>query len=66
MTDAVMAAMREVYRALCAPEKPVWRDFSWRLPPEVFEPHIVGPFREICRRAGVADKFCMKDLVEIP
>ena len=61
-----MAAMREVYKALCAPGKPVWRDFSWRLPPEVCEPHIVQPFREICRRAGVADKFCMRDLVEIP
>jgi hypothetical protein len=34
--------------------------------PEVVVPHVVQPFREICRRAGVADKFCMKDLVETP
>jgi hypothetical protein len=60
-----MAAMCEVYPALCAPSKPVWK-LSWRLPPEVFEPHIVQPFREICKRQGVATKFCMKNLVEIP
>lgn len=61
-----MTAMREVYKALCAPEKPIWRDFSWRLPQHVAEQQVVRPFREICRRAGVADKFCMRDLLEIP
>jgi len=60
-----VAAKRAV-RALCAPGKPVWRDFSWRLPPEIAERHIIQPFREICRRAGIAGKFCMRDLVEIP
>jgi hypothetical protein len=60
-----MAAMREVYRALCAPDKPVWK-LSWRLPPEVFESHVVRPFLGICERQGVATKFCMRDFVQIP
>ncbi len=61
-----MAAMRDVYGAMCVPKKPVWQKLSWWLPPEVFEPHVVRPFLEICKRQGVAAKFCMRDLVEIP
>jgi hypothetical protein len=31
----------------------------------VADEHVVGPFLEICQRAGVTAKFCMRDLVEI-
>ncbi len=63
--SATMAALRDLYSALSAPGRPVWRGGSWRLPKEVADEHVVGPFLEICRQAGVAAKFCMRDLVEI-
>ena len=63
--SATMTALRDLCSALCAPGKPVWRGGSWRLPKEVADEHVVGPFLETCRRAGVAAKFCMRDLVEI-
>jgi len=63
--SAAMAAMRDLYRALSAPSRPVWRGGSWRLPKEVADEHVVGPFLEMCQRAGVAAKFCMRDLIEI-
>jgi DNA repair photolyase len=62
--SATMTALRDLYRALSAPDRPVWRGGSWRLPKEVADEHVVGPFLDICRRAGVAAKFCMRDLVE--
>jgi DNA repair photolyase len=61
-----MAAMREVYRALCAPGKPVWRGGSWRLPREIIDAHVAGPFLELCRRGGVEAKHCMADLLGTP
>jgi len=63
--STTMAAMRDLYRALSAPSKPVWRGGSWRLPKEVADEHVIGPFLEICKRAGVTAKFCMRDLIEI-
>ncbi len=62
--SVTMAAMRDLYKALSAPSKPVWRGGSSRLPKEVADEHVVGPFLEICERAGVTAKFCMRDLVE--
>ena len=62
--SATMTALRDVYKALSAPGRPVWRGGSWRLPKEVADEHVVGPFLGICQRAGVAAKFCMRDLVE--
>ena len=62
--SATMAAVRDLYRTLSAPGKPVWRGGSWRLPKKVADDHVVGPFLEICQRAGVAAKFCMRDLIE--
>jgi DNA repair photolyase len=61
-----MAAMRRLYEAICAPSKPVWRGFSWRLPQHVAEQQVVRPFVEICKHRGVAARFCMRDLVQIP
>jgi hypothetical protein len=63
--SATMAALRDVYKAMSAPGRPVWKGGSWRLPKEVAHEHVVGPFLEICQRAGVTAKFCMRDLVEI-
>jgi DNA repair photolyase len=61
-----MAALRELYRALSAPSRPVWRGGSWRLPNEAAAKHVVGPFLNVCQQAGIAAKFCMQDLTEIP
>jgi hypothetical protein len=60
-----MGALRALYRALAAPARPDWRGGSWRLPRQVADELVVGPFLEICRQAGVAAKFCMQDLIEI-
>lgn len=64
--DGTMTAMRSVYQALSAPGKPVWRRGSWRLPKEISDEHVVGPFLKICATHGVKAKFCMQDLIEIP
>ena len=61
---APMQNLLKVYRALSAPEKPIWRGGSWRLPARVAEPLVTGPFLEICRRYGVPAKFCMQNLLE--
>jgi len=63
--STTMTALRDLYRALCAPGRPAWRGGSWRLPKQVADEHVVGPFLDICQRAGVTAKFCMRDLVEI-
>jgi len=62
---ATMAALRDLYKAMSAPGRPVRRGGSWRLPKEVADEYVVGPFLEICERGGVTAKFCMRDLVEI-
>ncbi len=59
-----MSDLLDLYRALSAPGRPVWRGGSWRLPKGVADEHVVGPFLGICQRAGIAAKFCMRDLVE--
>lgn len=59
-----MSALLDLYRALSAPSRPVRRGGSWRLPKAVADELVVGPFLDICQRAGVAAKFCMRDLVE--
>jgi hypothetical protein len=62
--SASMAATGDLYRAMSAPQKPTWRGGSWRLPKEVADEHVVGPSLEICQRAGIVAKFCMRDLIE--
>jgi hypothetical protein len=64
--STTMKALLEVYRALAAPMKPVWRGMSWRLPPQIVAQHVVAPFLQVCQRIGVTAKFCMQDLIEIP
>ncbi len=41
------------------------RGFERMLERDLADEHVVGPFLEICRQAGVTAKFCMRDLVEI-
>jgi hypothetical protein len=60
----VMQNLLQVYRALAAPARPVWRGGSWRLPHTVAEEHVTAQFGEIDKRAGVAARFCMKNLLE--
>ncbi len=59
-----MQCMLAVYRAVSAPEQPVWKGRSWRLPTRIARTHLIEPFLEICRRHGVHAKFCMSNLVE--
>ena len=56
----------QIYRALAAPEKPVWRGGSWRLPGPVADRLVTGTFLELCRAAGLPAKFCMKNLLDTP
>lgn len=63
---ATMVALRSVYQSMTAPGKPVWRGGSWRLPPAIANQHIVQPFLDICRKAGIVAKFCMTNLIETP
>lgn len=59
-----MQRLLAVYRALSAPQKPVWRGGSWRLPPAIAESHVVRPFLQICEHLAVQAKFCMRNLLE--
>jgi hypothetical protein len=59
-----MTALLDLHKAMSALGSPVPRGGSWRLPKEVADEHVVGPFLGICHRAGIAAKFCMRDLVE--
>ncbi len=61
-----MQALAAVYKALAGPQKPVWRRRSWRLPQNIAEAKVIGPFHEICTRHGVLAKYCMQNLLETP
>jgi len=59
-------ALRAVYQATCAPDKPPWRGGSWRLPRHVAARYIAADFLRVCRHRGVQARFCMADLLETP
>jgi hypothetical protein len=61
-----MLSLLSVYRLLCAPAKPWWGHGCWRLPRQVAESVVTGPFVEICGRLAVPAKFCVTNLVETP
>ena len=61
-----MQAMREVYKAMSKPGKPIFRGGSWRLPEHVANEHIARPFLELCRQHGVNAKHCRQDLLSTP
>lgn len=61
-----MRALRDVYKAMVAPEALVFSQCSWRLPRSVSDAAIVRPFLELCRRHGVSARFCMANLCGTP
>ncbi len=61
----VMQAMRRVYQNISAPQRPVFRGGSWRLPPDLLDA-VTSPLREMCRRHGIRAKCCMQNLIETP
>jgi DNA repair photolyase len=58
-----VAALRPAYTHLAGGQKLVFRGGSWRLPDEVARQRIIEPFLAICRKQGVAAKFCMANLL---
>ncbi len=64
--NPTMKAMKAVYQALAAPDKPVFRGGSWRLPGHVADAEIIGPFLEICERHGLPVKCCKGNLIGTP
>ena len=62
--SAAMQRLLTIYRLLSLPQKPVWRGGSWRLPGQVAESLVAGPFLETCQRFDVTARFCMANLVE--
>jgi DNA repair photolyase len=61
-----MQAMREVYRAMAAPQKLDWRGRSWRLPEPIARDHVLQPFLQLCRKYDVVAKHCRQDLIQTP
>jgi hypothetical protein len=59
-----MQAMRAVYAACAAPARPPFRSGSWRFPPDLADQHIVQPFLDLCRQAGVPARYCMHHLLD--
>ena len=64
--STIMQAMRRVYDCVAAPDKPVFRGGSWRLPDASSRVRVTEPFLEACRRTGVAAKYCKHNLIETP
>ena len=62
----LMTDIRDLYKDLSKPGKPVWQGGSWRLPRNVCDNHVVQPFLALCGQQAVTAKFCMKDLIETP
>lgn len=58
-----LVALKEVYARLAAPERLERSGGSWRLPREVIEREITGPFKRLCGEAGVRAMFCMESLL---
>lgn len=58
-----MAALKQVYAELAAPARLEWSGGSWRLPREVIEREITGPFKRLCAEEGVSAMFCMESLL---
>ena len=61
----VMRAMRSIYEAVSAPQRPTFHCGSWRLPPQI-QTELTRPLVEICRRHGVKAKCCKQNLIETP
>lgn len=64
-TDRAMAGLRTAYETLSSPGPLLFRGGSWRLPTDVAA-RVTEPFLTICRRHGVAAKFCRTNLLETP
>ncbi|MBN2447697.1 MAG: hypothetical protein JXO22_13270 [Phycisphaerae bacterium] len=62
----LLLALRDVYRAMAAPEKLDFHGGSWRLPDALARMHIAQPFLDVCARQGVIAKYCKRDLIEAP
>jgi hypothetical protein len=62
----VMQKMKQVYRHLASPDRPVFRGGSWRLPEAIASQRVVRPFLELCRRHGVRAKPCRANLISTP
>jgi len=57
-------ALLALCRSAAAPESLPLRGGSWRLPRELVERDVVGPFLALCREYGVTAKFCRQNLLE--
>jgi hypothetical protein len=56
-------ALRAAFEVAASPARLIKKGFSWRLP-DAQARALCVPLQEMCRRAGVESKFCMKNLIE--
>jgi len=62
----VMEQMKRVYQHLSPRQRLIFRGGSWRLPEDVADQKIVGPFLEICARYSMPAKACKANLIATP
>ncbi len=56
-------ALKAAFELAASPARLIKKGFSWRLPDDQARALCIPP-QEMCRRAGVESKFCMKNLIE--
>ena len=62
----VMEQMKRVYQHLSPRQSLIFRGGSWRLPEDVADQQIVGPFLEICQRYSMPARACKANLIGTP
>ena len=61
-----MGKLLKTYRFLAEPAALEFRGGSWRLPWNIAQEHVVEPFLRLCKRHGLAAKFCKQNLLTTP
>ncbi len=61
-----MTNMLAAYRHLAGPAGLKFRGGSWRLPQDVAQEQVVEPFLDLCRKHGLAAKYCTQNLITAP
>ncbi|MBN2476979.1 MAG: hypothetical protein JXB62_20390 [Pirellulales bacterium] len=62
----VMDEMKRIYQRISGDQPLMSRGGSWRLPANVANEQIVGPFLELCERQSLVAKACKTNLITTP
>ena len=61
-----MQKMKRIYEHLSQEQPLVFRGGSWRLPTDLADRMVIGPFLDLCRRHYIQVKMCKANLIATP